>query len=453
MTRLRIGPVVLAVCVAALSCGDPTSNLRNGAARIVADPTALFLAQGEKKAVTVRVLDEQGNELADPVQISSFDPALVDVTIDSTYLPGTDTTSPGPIPSATRTRMLITGVGRNSGVVVITAGDQTLNLPVRVLPVVSEFDATFSNQAPALGETVTLTAPAGFHFDPDSGLTFASGPLPINVSVAADGSSLTFLPGPNTSGSATIAGVIPTYAPTLRLSVTTIETLATPIVDTLDATFSPTRAPAQNQNVVVTAPAGFQFTPTAALSVNGQAPIIVSRAPDGSSITFLPQPGSAGSVKVDSILISALPQFPLSLPIRDTIATAPLGPVLGGETTASAAAIPLGLPGETAGFFDAGAFTGADITTDGGDGAQYYKFTLGAAATVNITLDAVLADPSADDVDLVLCSDAACSTPNLIGATGATPESATYTLAAGTYYIAAVLFGGVPSQITITIRR
>jgi hypothetical protein len=455
MTRLLHGSVVLALCAALMSCGDPTADLRGGPSRIVADPSALFLAQGETKNVTVRVLDDQGNELSEPVSITSFAPTLVTVSIDSGFLPGTDTTTAGQIPDPTRTRLIVTGVGRDSGSVVLSAGGVLDTLPVRVLPVATEFDATFSNQTPALGETVTVTAPAGFSFAADSGLTFAAGPTPIVVARAADGSSLTFLPGPNTVGKATFQGVVPSYAPALILPFTTNDTIATPVVDTLDATFSST-TPAQNQYVVLTPPAGFHFTDSAAVSMAGTSLPIFSRGASGSSITFLPAPGSFGVVKVDSVLVDVVPQFPLSLPVRDTIVVGPLAAVAGTGSTATAPAITLAAPGGTAGFFDAATFTAPDITFDGGVAAQYYKFTPTTTA-VTITMD--VQGPGADtDVDIVLCSDAACSDGgDFTAAATGQPETGTFTVTAGTtYYIAVVLFLGTPpgaTGISLTISQ
>ena len=47
MNRLLVGAVVLAMSIPALSCGDPTSSLRGGATRVEADPTSLFVTQGQ----------------------------------------------------------------------------------------------------------------------------------------------------------------------------------------------------------------------------------------------------------------------------------------------------------------------------------------------------------------------------------------------------------------------
>jgi hypothetical protein len=183
---------------------------------------------------------------------------------------------------------------------------------------------------------------------------------------------------------------------------------------------------------------------------------IFSRGASGSSITFLPVPGSFGVVQVDSALVDVVPQFPLSLPVRDTIVVGPLAAVAGTGSTATAPVITLAPPGGTAGFFDAATFTAPDITADGGVAAQYYKFTP-ATTAVTITMDVQGAGVDTD-VDIVLCSDAACSDGgDFTAAAALQPETGTFTVTAGTtYYLAVVLFLGTPpgaTGISLTISQ
>jgi hypothetical protein len=443
MNRLCHGTVVLVACVTALSCGDPTGDLRGDPDRLSADPSSLFIDQGVTEAVTVRALDQQGNELAAPVTDIAVNPAgLVDVTIDSTFLVGTDTANPGVIPS-TRTRLSVTGVNRASGTVTVTAAGLTLDIPVRVLPVATEFDATFSNQLPLLAENVTITAPAGFSFTDSSIVTFPG--APTTVPIGHTGNTLTFLPGPNTAGKATITNIVPAYAPALSLDFTTVDTIATPRIDTLDAILS-TTTPTAGQPILMTAPAGFVFQPAAAVSVAGIAAIVNSRAVDGSSITFQIAPGTVGAVGVDSALLTTLPQFPLSLPVRDTIVAAPLAPLAGTDDPATAPNTDApGVGGATA-IFDAPDFV---ATID-----HFYKLTVTEAGDYTMTVDWSLGS----DVDGLVCLDVACSgfaEPAFGMATAAHPETATYTLAAGTYYLLVEDFAGdaAGSTVTVTITR
>ena len=51
-----------------------------------------------------------------------------------------------------------------------------------------------------LGDTITLTAPAGVLFTDTSEVTFAGGPAGDIVSLSPDRTVLTVVPGPNTAG-------------------------------------------------------------------------------------------------------------------------------------------------------------------------------------------------------------------------------------------------------------
>src|SRR5215208_3210655 len=131
MNRLYLGMAVLVLSVAATSCGDPTGDLRGDADHIVATPSSITLDQGATQNVVVRVVDAQGNELGEPVSAITVDPSnLVTVTIDTTFLVGTDTTEGGLIPEPTRTQLVVTGGERAAGKITVTAGGKTLDIPV-----------------------------------------------------------------------------------------------------------------------------------------------------------------------------------------------------------------------------------------------------------------------------------------------------------------------------------
>jgi hypothetical protein len=446
MKRLYHGLAVLALCIIASSCGDPTGNLRGSPDRVTSDPSAIFIDQGATQNIIVRVLDEQGNELADPITDITVSPAnLVTVTIDSSFLAGTDTTSPSRIPSPTRTQLVVSGVTLNSGFIAVTAGGKSDTIPVRVLPVSTGFDASFSNQAPPLGELVTLTAPAGFSFSAPSVVTVGIDTL---VVTGVAGNTLTFLPGANVVGKATITHVVPAYAPALSLTFTTVDTIGTPAG--LAATLS-TTTPAQSQAVTMTAPAGFTFQPAATLTFAALPAVVNSRAPDGSSITFQVFPGKSAPVVIDSALVTAVPGFPLSLPTLDTVFAAAATPLVGTGATATAPVLSLPAVGQSVATFDDAVFTGADITTDGGVGAQYYRIVLAAPATLTIS---VSSDNAVPDLDVVLCSDVACSAPDFALASTEHDEGGTVALPAGTTYLAVVNFdGGAGDAIGIAISR
>ena len=461
MNRLLFGLVVFMVSVAALSCGDPTGDLRGGPAKVVTDPSSLFLTEGQTKSFEVRVLDDQGNELPDPVVLESFPSALVDAEIDSTFLLGTDTVQRTPLPTKTRTKINVTGIARDSGTIVVTSGGLAADVPIRVLPPTGAFDAAFSTLTPALTEEVTITTPAGFSFAPNATIAFGGDTTAVFVTNRApDGSSIRFLIRPNSSGPAGLTGVIPAYDPALRLPFTTTQQVTAVAFDSLAVPLPATAA--LNQEVTIDlSSVGFQFDTNSTISFGGGAALVLNRAADSTAMTILPLPGSQGPGLFDRIFPAVLPQFRLKLPSKQIMVVAPLAPIAGTAqaSTAPSMLTPSG-PGDKTAFFDAGTWTGADITGDCDPSfqtcpnrAQYYKLVIPTAGAVTISTDW----NNDADLDQVLCTSVTCAVTDFTAGTAAQPESATYTLAAGTYYLVIVGFdvdprsGILPSQITVTM--
>ena len=104
-------------------------------------------------------------------------------------------------------------------------------------------------------------------------------------------------------------------------------------------------------------------------------------------------------------------------------------------------------------FYDGAAFTGADLTTDGGLGAQYYKFTVAEAGDYTFLTNW---DNDAD-LDMELCRDATCSDGGEFLGTGVDqPEEATVTLEPGTYYFVVVFFdfgasAALPGWLSVSV--
>ena len=347
MQPLTRGWVVLAIALAVWSCSsDPTESIRDGDARIVADPASLFLSQGESTFVVVQLLDPQGNQLETDFEASGGDGAIT-VTRDDGFLP---------VPGGTiRTRSRFNVLANTPGVssFTVTAGGASLEIPVKVLP--TSVTASFSNAAPAVNEPVTVTAP-GFIFYPGAQVIFG--------------------------------------------------------VDTA---------------------------------------IVLDVAEDGSSITFLPNPGSIGTAIIDSVGPSFLPGVKTSLPTDVEIAVPAATAAAGSGATGTAPTIPFPTAiGETVRFFEGGEFTGADITGDGGVGAQYYQFTVAEDGDYNFVTNW----PGTSDLDAIVCFDAACSDGAFAGSGLDHPEDGTLTLTAGTYFFASVLFAGsAPPWFSLTVTR
>jgi hypothetical protein len=125
-------------------------------------------------------------------------------------------------------------------------GDFLIALPTRpsvTAPNIgTTIDATFSNQTPALLESVTMTAPAGFSFTQDVAVTIG-GNLAIVQSVAVDGSSADLLPIPGSSGVASVDGVVPDATPANIVTMLTVQTITVPTLTPLEGTDDPATAP------------------------------------------------------------------------------------------------------------------------------------------------------------------------------------------------------------------
>ena len=351
MQPLTRGLVVLAAAVVLWSCSsDPTESFRGGETRILANPSALFLNSGESTFVSVQLVDDQGNTIDSDFEATAG--AGLTVTKDAGFLP----VPGGNLLTEARFNVLASAPGVTS--FTVTASGQSLDIPVRVLP--TEITVAFSNATPAANEPVIVTAP-GFIFQEGATVIFGG-------------------------------------------------------VDTA---------------------------------------ITLARAEDGSSLTILPVPGSTGTAVIDSVSVAFLPDVRTSLPTTTEIAVAAATPTPGTESTASAPAIPFPAAiGESVSFFEAGVFTAADVTGDGGVGAQYYTFTVPADGDYRFVTNW----GGTSDIDAIVCTDASCDlaagSATFAGSGLDHPEDGTLSLTAGTHFLAVVLFAGsAPTTFSVTITQ
>ena len=317
MKRLLRGSVVLAVAGGFLSCsGDPTSDFREPAG-IVASPTAVFINVGETKPVIAALQDDQGNQIAADFEVS-FGPGI-NVVADPTYL---NTTAGVHIQNQVRFQVTASAIANSS--FTLTAGGKTLVVPVRVTP--AAIDIAISNATPALGDTITLTAPAGVLFTDESEVTFAGGPPGDIVSLSPDRTILTVVPGPNTAGVVTISHTTVSYDENLDFTVTSNGTVTSPQLTDVAGIFS-TQTPALGAPVTLTLPAGIRVIPESLLADSGLVlegainPADVLLSADSSTITFVPAPNSDSVLTIHGVAPSCLPQFPQILSTTQKVTT------------------------------------------------------------------------------------------------------------------------------------
>jgi len=284
------------------------------------------------------------------------------------------------------------------------------------------------------------------------GTDFTAQNVGPGITVAFDSTYLATTNGARlqTSARFVVTGVAPGSTSFEVAAGGAVDTIPVRVVPTsFTATFS-NAAPATNEAVTVTLPAGYKFVTGAAVSSDLGTGIVTSVAPDSNSLSVVLLPGSSGPLTLSGVEADFLPGLPLNgLPTVDVI-TVGATPVAGTGSTATAPTLTVPALDATSGFVDVGTFTAADPTVDGGVGAQFYKLVITEAGDYTITTDWPTA--SASDLDAVQCPSTGCAGASVFVGTGTThPEQGTLTLAPGTYFLAVVLFAGTPTQFSIQI--
>jgi hypothetical protein len=561
MNRFRSGLVPLFALLAVVGCSsEPTEDLRGGIDHLEASPTQLFLEVGQTKTVQVGAVDAQGNPLDFNYEVTATGPGIT-VRRDSSFLPifVNDSTLQAPA-TGPRFRFIVEGAAYNASSFTVSAGGQEIVIPVQVIPQAG-LAATFDDDTVDLGQVVALTAPAGITFTEDAFLTIGTDTLTI---VSQDASTITFIPPPSVNSPVTINGVLSASTPDtinpIVYSPATQTPLVTPLIDTVDVTYStvaptlgqtvtltspnpliqlvvdsivfpgqlpgregdpqnivvapdsnsltfqappniagngtvvnfhfpgdylralPTRpvvtgqsigltlpagtsnaAPGVAEPVTLTAPAGFHFDTSLdttfsevgdtvlgiashlAVALAGNPTYITDIAADGSTLEFVPIPGSIGIPQVDGVVPDASPSNILTMPTDTELRVDSLIPVAPGtDDPATAPSLPVPPPGEATVFFDLPDF---ETTLD-----RIYRIDITQAGTYTITMDWNIGD----DVDMFVCPteeflfDADSLDPDLStgtslcsfqAATGAHPEVGTFDLTPGDYFIWADDFG------------
>jgi len=566
MNRFRSGMVPLFALLVLVGCSsEPTEDLRGGPTELVATPTQLFIELGGTKTVEVGAVDAQGNPIDLAYEVTATG-AGISVSRDLSFLPifVNDSTLRAPAVGP-RFRFIVEGTGYAATSFTVSAGDLDIEIPVQVIPQLG-LAATFDDDTVDLGQVVTLTAPAGVTFAETATLTIGVDTVFI---VSQDATTITFIPPPSVNSPVTVNGVISASAPSVVFNPATQTTLVTPLIDTVDVTYSSTtpalgqtvtlsvpeplinlvvdsiifpgqlpgregdpqnivvaldsssltfdtppnisgsgtvvnfhfpgnylRAlptlptvtapniglslpagfsntnPAVSETVTMTAPAGFSFdisldttvsddlvdttiTSPVAVTVGANPAIIVARAADGSTIGFVPIPGSVGIPQIDGVVPNAAPSNILTMPAEATITVPEDIPTLAG-TDAPGTAPSLTTPalGEASVLFDEPNFD----PTAGGAFDKFYKLTVTTAGTYTITMDWNVGD----DVDMFLCPAPGDITGScdFAGATGNHPEIVPFALTPGDYWVVADDFGGqvggvsaVGSRLVITVEH
>jgi hypothetical protein len=256
-----------------------------------------------------------------------------------------------------------------------------------------------------------------------TGFSFQGG---AGVSVAEDTTYLTTNAGGQlgTSKRLFIQGLSPTATAltvTANGQTSTVPIRVTPVEATVTLSNA---APAANEGLVITLPAGYKFGNGGGANVSGTAGITTSVAPDSSSATVILPPGTTGELTVDSVTTSFIPGVLFSLPTGDSVTVGPATPLAGTDNPATAPALSVPPAGGTTALYDAPDFTA--------NPNRFYRIDFPEAGDYQITTNWT----TGSDIDMILCFDAACSDGDGQAATSAHPEVGVYTIAAPvTYYL------------------
>jgi hypothetical protein len=324
-----------------------------------------------------------------------------------------------------------------------------------------DIGSAISNPTPALGEAITLTLPAGLKLLPESLVTLsvAGNPvLPRNRTLSADSTVITFTPAPNSDSSVVVNGIVPTRLAACcaastgySLLLSTTAKVTTAAVTEFPSTVS-NAAPAANTEITVTSTdADFTVSDTAQALVGGVPGLVTGRT--ANSISFVPTPSSTGPVTVNGAVIAG---FSLSLPSSGgDVTTGALTPLFGTNRESTAPTLDVPGAGAATAVFDAPDFPAGfgDPVADaaGGGGSAFYKIVIPTAGDYTITTNWDIGT----DLDQYLCGSpidaAAFSNCDFTAAVANHPESATYSLTAGTYIIVINDFGEDAAGATISI--
>jgi hypothetical protein len=229
------------------------------------------------------------------------------------------------------------------------------------------------------------------------------------------------------------------------------------------ATFS-NAAPAQNEIVTITAPAGFSFAAVSGVVVGADTGVVVAHAADGTTVSFVARPvldtvPATNPVTVVGASSGLYPSIPLALPSLDSMTVAPVVSIAGTATPGSAPTFTAPLVGLVTAVFDKGTFTGVDVTPDaafGSSGAQYYKIVIPEAGDYSVSVGW----DGTTDLDAFLCPDAPCATGGTqLGSGTANPEASIVTLTPGTYFLSVASFHDplapetIPGRVFFTVSR
>jgi len=206
MKRLDFRSVVVVLLAAAAGCkGDPTADLRTGVSSISLNPDLMYIDQGSTKGLEVVARDQQLNPIATELTVTSADPAIVTVALDSS------------IPSADGAHFdyIVKAVGPGQTKVIAAAAGVSDSLSVTVIP--TAFNGSIIPTSPKAGDTVKIASTALLKFSASATVTT----LHSVVTILSKSTDTLKVLAPGGSQQWIISGVLVTYVPGLSVTLAT----------------------------------------------------------------------------------------------------------------------------------------------------------------------------------------------------------------------------------------
>jgi hypothetical protein len=288
-----------------------------------------------------------------------------------------------------------------------------------------EEKAIVVNVVDAQGNQQDLT---GFSFQGGAGVTVTEDTTFLSTSAGQLGTSRRLFVRGDAASATSVSITANTLTSTVPVKVTPVGTTVT----------LSNAAPAANEGLVITLPAGYKFGTGAGASVAGTPGFTTAVAPDSTSATVLLPPGTTGPVTVDSVAVDFVPGVLFSLPTTETVTVGPVTTALAGtDDPSTAPSLALPAAGGTTAVFDIPDFA---ATID-----HFYRLDVAEAGDYIVTVDWTVGN----DVDAPVCiADPTCAAETFTDptVTGAKPETGTFTLPAGTSILWVEDFGAIQDQ-------
>ncbi len=246
MNRTIRGMAGLLVAFGVSACAsDYSLQFETPPTQIQASPTVMFITSGDApKELLLRLTNDINQSVPASFTVSNV-PAGLTVAHDDNYRPDFVNSS-GTLEQPAQLvqqRYFVSADVPTGGMFTFTvsSGSFSQDITVRVLPI--DLGAALSATAPAIGDPVTITAPANLSFSTTPGkestVNIPGGGDAVITDLSAK--SITFLPIPGSSGVASVSNVTLDYAPTLSpMTLKTTSSIDVPAVTNIPLAYSKT---------------------------------------------------------------------------------------------------------------------------------------------------------------------------------------------------------------------